>query len=109
MSAQYNITINQNTDFIRSFQVKKNNVILDISGYTFTGRIKNSFHTTGHTSFTTSIVDAAAGTFTIALTPVQTAALEPGTNVYDVNMLDTANVTSRVLQGNAVAKQGVTP
>jgi len=109
MSAQYNITVNQNADFIRSFQVKKNNVILNISGYTFTGRIKEAFHTTGHTEFTTSIVDAAAGTFTVSLTDVQTAGMDPGTAVYDVIMLDTATVKTRILQGHAFIRQGVTP
>jgi len=109
MAGNYNITINQNADFIRSFQVKKNTVILDITGYTFSGRIKESFHTPGHTSFTTSIVDAAAGTFTIALTPAQTAALIPGTSVYDVIMADTAGIVTRLLDGNAFIIQGVTP
>ena len=109
MAATYNITINQNADFIRSFQVKENNVVLDITNFTFEGRIKESFHTPGHTSFTTSIVDAATGTFQIQLTDVQTAAMIGGTSVYDLIMTTAAGVKTRILSGNAFVIQGVTP
>ena len=109
MAATYNITVNQNADFIRSFQVKENNVILDITNYTFEGRLKESFHTTGHTSFATSITDAVQGAFKISLTDVQTAAMPGGTYVYDVLMTTDAGVKTRLLSGNAFIIQGVTP
>ena len=89
MAATYNITINQNADFRRSFQVKENNVILNITGYTFSGRLKSSFNDNSYVDFTTSITDAAAGTFTI--------------------MADTATTKTRLLNGNAFVRQGVTP
>jgi hypothetical protein len=109
MAATYNITVNQNADFIRSFQVKENNVILDITGFTFEGRLKEAFHHTGHTSFTASIVDAATGTFKLVLTDVQTTAMPGGTYVYDVIMTTAAGVKTRLLSGNAFIIQGVTP
>ena len=109
MAATYNITINQNADFVRSFQVKENTVIVDIAGYTFEGRLKEAFHHTGHTSFTASIVDAATGTFKLVLTDVQTTAMPGGTYVYDVLMTTAAGVKTRLLSGNAFVIQGVTP
>lgn len=109
MAATYNITINQNADFVRSFQVKENTVIVDIAGYTFEGRVKENFHHTGHTSFTASIVDAAAGTFKLVLTDVETGAMPGGTYVYDVIMTDTSSLKTRLLSGNAFVIQGVTP
>jgi len=109
MAATYNITINQHADFLRSFQVKRNNVIFDISGFTFEGRLKESFNSTTHVSFTTAITDGPAGTFTLSLTDAETGAMLPNTWVYDVIMTDTAGTKTRMLQGNAFLKQGVTP
>ena len=109
MSATYNITINQNSDFERSFQIKEDDVILDITNYSFSGRLSENHNTTTVQDFTTAITDAAAGTFTVSLTDTQTAALDPGTWVYDVVMTDNAGKKTRLLQGNAFVSQGVTP
>ena len=109
MAATYNITINQNADFRRSFQVKENSVILNITGYSFSGRLKESFHTAGHQDFTTAIENAAQGTFSIALTDAETGAMDPGTWVYDIVMTTDLGVKTRLIQGNAFLRQGVTP
>ena len=109
MAATYNITINQNADFRRSFQVKENSVILNITGYTFSGRLKSSFNDNSYVDFTTSITDAAAGTFTVDLADTLTATMSPGTWVYDIIMTDTATEKTRLMAGNAFVKQGVTP
>ena len=108
MSAQYNITINQNSDFVRSFQVKEDNVILDITSYTFAGTLAENYNTNVSENFTTAVTDGPAGTFTVSLTDTQTASLDPGTWVYDILMTDTAGKRTRMLQGNAFVKQGVT-
>ena len=109
MAATYNITINQHADFRRAFQVKENDVVLDITGYSFSGRLKENYNHSGHTDFTTQIEDAAAGTFSVALTDGVTGAMDPGTWVYDIVMTTDAGVKTRLIQGNAFLKQGVTP
>ena len=109
MAATYNITINQNADFRRSFQVKENNVIVNITGYTFSGRLKTSFNDTTHVAFVTAVTDGPAGTFSISLADTVTATMSPGTWVYDIIMLDTATEKTRLMSGNAFLKQGVTP
>ena len=81
MAATYNITINQNADFRRAFQVKEDNVILDITSYTFSGRLKETFNHSGHVDFTTAIVNAAQGSFSVALIDAETGAMDPGTRV----------------------------
>lgn len=109
MAATYNITINQNTDFRRSFQVKEDDIILDITNYSFSGRLKSSFNSTTHVDFATSVTDGPAGTFSILLTDTVTADMDPGTWVYDIIMTDAALDKTRLIQGNAFVKQGVTP
>ena len=109
MAATYNITINQNADFRRSFQVKEDDIILDITNYSFSGRLKASFNDDSYVDFVASVTDGPAGTFSILLTDTVTAAMSPGTWVYDIMMTDAANDKTRLIQGNAFVKQGVTP
>jgi len=109
MAATYNITINQNADFRRSFQVKENNVILDITSYTFSGRLKQTFNATSYVDFTATVTDGPAGTFSVLLVDTVTADMDPGTWVYDIMMTDAATDKTRLIQGNAFVKQGVTP
>ena len=39
-AAEYNITISQNSDFKRSFQLKQSNVVVDLTNFSFEGRLK---------------------------------------------------------------------
>ncbi len=109
MAATYNITINQNTDFRRSFQVKEDDIILDITNYSFSGRLKQSFNSTSYVDFTATVTDGPAGTFSVLLVDTVTADMDPGTWVYDIMMTDAAADKTRLIQGNAFVKQGVTP
>ena len=109
MAATYNITVNQNADFRRAFQVKEDSVIVDITNYTFSGRLKSSFNDDSYVDFVASVTDGPAGTFSILLTDTVTGAMKPGTWVYDVVMTADTGVKTRLLQGNAFLKQGVTP
>ena len=98
MAAEYNITINKYSDFRRTFQVKEDDVILDITNYSFAGALKENFQALTSTSFVTTITDGPAGLFTIELTDAVTGAMDPGTWVYDVVMTDNANDKTRMLQ-----------
>ena len=108
MAAQYNITVNQNADFRRAFQIKEDNVVVDITNYVFTGRLKASFNDDTYVDFTCAIENATSGTFSINLTDTATGAMSPGTWVYDIMMATDAGVKTRLIQGNAFVKQGVT-
>ena len=44
----------------------------------------------------------------MALTDAQTGALDPGNWVYDLRMTDTTGKITRLFQGRAFVKQGVT-
>lgn len=106
-AAEYNITVSQNADFVRTFQLKSAGSVEDITGYSFEGKIKKNFNETDSTSFTTSITDATDGQWTVSLTDVQTAALAPGDQVYDIVMTDDSGTKTRLLQGKAYISQGV--
>lgn len=108
MAATYNITIDKYADFKRTFQIKEDDTILDITGYTFDAALKENYQAATDVDFTCTITDAGAGLFTMELTDTQTGNLNPGTHVYDLRMTDTSSITTRLFEGKAFVKQGVT-
>jgi hypothetical protein len=106
--AIYNITVNKNADFTRSFQVKIDGVPVDINGYQFAATLKENIHETAGVDFTTVIASAVDGLFNISLTDETTASMKSGTWVYDLVMTDTAGFKTRLLEGQAFVKGGVT-
>ena len=107
-AAQYNITINQHADFSRTFEVKKDDVVQDLTGYSFAGSLKKHHTKTADVDFVTNIVSAANGTFQVTLTDTQTADMDPGNWQYDVVMTDVNGVKTRLIEGTAHVKAGVT-
>lgn len=107
-AAVYNITIDAQADFSRSFEVSESGVPIDISGYTFTAQIREHFHSTDATDFTTTITNAANGLFSISLTDTTTAGMAYGKQYYDIVMTDTTGNKTRLLQGDALVAWGIT-
>ena len=70
MAADYNITINKNSDFGRTFQIKEADVIIDLTGYSVAGALKENFRATDSVAFTATITDPAQGLFNIKLTKI---------------------------------------
>ena len=108
MSANYNISINKHSDFKRTFEVKEDSVILDITNYTFEGSLRENYTESTSVDFVTAITDAGAGLFTISLTDTVTAGMDPGTWVYDIRMTNPAGEKTRLFGGKAFVKQGAT-
>lgn len=108
MAADYNITINKNSDFGRTFQIKEADVIIDLTGYSVAGALKENFRATDSVAFTATITDPAQGLFNIKLTDTVTASMDPGTWVYDIVLTDTSGLKTRLLNGRAFVLQGVT-
>ena len=108
MAADYNITVNINASLQRSFQVKENGVTVDLTGYSVAGALKENFRATTSVPFVATITDQAQGLFDISLTNTTTASMDPGTWVYDIVLTDPSGAKTRLMQGNAFVKQGVT-
>ena len=108
MSSEYNITINKHSDFKRTFEIREDSVILDITNYTFAGSLRENYTESTSVDFVTAITDAGAGLFTISLTDTVTAGMDPGQWVWDLVMTDTAGEKTRLMGGKAFVKQGAT-
>ena len=113
-AAEYNITISQNADYVRTFQLKSAGTVKNITDFTFYATVKKNYNDTASAvSMTATIEDAVQGQFTIKLTDTQTAALAPGNQVYDIVMEEPSGGTplgglkTRLLMGKAFVSQGV--
>ena len=109
MAIAQNIIIDQDADYSQQFTAKTDaGVVIDLTNSTLDGMVRKSFTASTATSFTTAIVSATAGTFTLALTDVLTAALERGRHVYDVRVTDSTSTITRIQSGVATVSPSVT-
>ena len=109
MAIAQNIIIDQDADYSQQFTAKTDaGVVIDLTNSTLDGMVRKSFASTTATAFTTAVVTATSGTFTLALTDVQTAALERGRHVYDVRVTDSTSTVTRIQEGVATVSPSVT-
>ena len=109
MAIAQNIIIDQDSDYSQQFTAKTDaGVVIDLTNSSLDAQIRKSFASTTATAFTTAIVTATSGTFTLALTDAQTTLLERGRHVYDVRVLDSTSTYSRIQEGVATVSPSVT-
>lgn len=105
------IVINQKASFEVVFNIKDGNAALDLSGYTTSAKLKTDFNTPDNqaVSFTTSIVNAAAGQVSMSLTPEQTSNLALQRYFYDLSITSAAPASfkTRVVEGVVKVSGGV--
>ena len=109
MAAISNIFIDQGTDFSITVDVTNaDGSVLNLDGYTAAAQIRKTYgSSTISATFSTSIA-AATGQVTLSLTDTQTSGLTSGRYVYDLNITSSGNVTTRVVEGQAIITPGVT-
>jgi len=105
-----NIQINAGTDFSQVFTLEDGdtNSVLNLGGYSVKSQMRKHATATGVTTFTSTIYNASGGQIKIGLSTTQTAALKEGRYVYDVVITDTGSVMTRVIEGMALVRAGVT-
>jgi len=107
-AAIYNITINQHADFSRSFVLKQDDVVVNLTDYSFAGSLKKHHTKTTDVDFTATVTNAVAGAFTVSLTDTQTASMAPGDWQYDLVVTDDNGYKTRLIEGQADVRPGVT-
>ena len=111
MAIAQNIIINNDADYSKEFIAKDDTgTVIVLTGYTLTAQLRKTYASSTSTTFTPVIVSAADGTFTLALTDVQTktGTLERGRHVYDVTITDGAGAITRIQEGIATVSPSVT-
>ena len=105
--ARVDLELRKGAAFARTITYKTNGATQDITGYTFAGQIR-AIDGTLAASLTVTVVNAAQGTFSIALSSATTAALTVG-QVYNWDLEQTVSgVTSELLRGLVTVLSEVT-
>lgn len=108
MTTRNDIVINQGATFSTSINlVDAANNPLSLAGYTAASQMKRWYTSINSTTFTVAI-NATSGVIALSLPANVTANLVHGRYVYDVDLVDSANVVTRIVEGMVVVNPGVT-
>jgi len=105
----YDITIDQGSDFALSVTVSDDGDPRDLSTWDARAKLKKTMSSTGATDITVNEANASDGILVMALSHTQTAALEAGSYVYDLEIYKADGTkATRLLQGKATVRGEVT-
>jgi hypothetical protein len=103
-----NLTIEQGIDFEITITVRnKNNVPLNLFGYTAVSEIKKHHASTTSYPFTVTFVDRQNGRISLSMSNNVTNTLNEGRHVYDIVLTSPNNLKTRVIQGTVLVSPGV--
>lgn len=104
-----NLIINSGASFSQDFFLEDSatNSAMNLSSTTVASQMRKWSGSTGVTTFTSSVVNSQTGQIRISLGSSITSSLKPGRYVYDV-LLTKNNSTTRVVEGMALVREGVT-
>lgn len=108
MATKANIVIDQGTTYTTDLTLTdENGDPLNLTGYSANSQIRKHYTSSNAITFSTSI-NAAAGIITLSLTANQTSNLISGRYVYDVELTDSSNSVSRIVEGIVTVTPQVT-
>jgi hypothetical protein len=101
MAGKANIEVDQGADFETTITVRDtNDVLKDLTNHTGYGQIRKHYTSTTAVNFTITFENPrTAGQVTLSLTRAQTAAMEAGRYVYDVELTDEDDFRTRLVEG----------
>ena len=103
-----NITIPQGSDFSETFvSTESDGSASNLAGYSGAAKMKKHYAATTSTSFTVNIT-ASTGEVAISLPASTTTGLEPGRYYYDVKLTSGSGAVSRLVEGMALVRAGIT-
>lgn len=108
MATKANLVVDQGTTFSTVLTLTDNNGdLINLNGYSANSLMKKWYTSTSSTQFTTSI-NTTSSEITLSLTANQTNSLTAGRYVYDVELKDSANNISRIVEGIVTVTPSVT-
>jgi hypothetical protein len=102
MTAYVELYMDQGTTFNNIINITDDitNSAVNIAGYSITSQMRKSYYSANASAnIICTVTNASAGEITLSVPANVTANLRPGRYVFDVKSVDSANVTSRILQG----------
>jgi len=113
MAAVYvtNLVINSNSDFLQSFTLESSagEFPLNLTGYGVTAQFRKWSGSSTSVSFGTTISNPpSSGRIYLTLDSQQTKDLKSGRYVYDIIIIDSYGIKTRVIEGMVLVREGVT-
>ena len=100
MATKANLVIDQGTDYSTVVNVTDDDGYpINLTGYTGRGQIRKHYTSSNAVSFAVSVSNTEGGQLTLALTATQTSKMVAGRYVYDVEVVSSANIVSRIVEG----------
>ena len=109
MAIYADITADQGSNFSSEVTVVEiDDSPIDLTNYTARGQIRRSYTSSTSTSFVTAINSPTSGTVSISLTAATTSAMKAGRYLYDIEIISSTNVVTRVIEGQFILTPSVT-
>lgn len=103
-----NLTVEQGADFELTITVRnKNNVPLNLLGYSASSVIKKHSSSTTSRPFSVTFVDRQNGRISLSMSHTVTNTLSEGRYLYDIILTSPNNLRTRVIQGMVTVSPGV--
>lgn len=99
-----NILLEKATDFSTNFKLKQDGAPIDLTGYTFTSKMRR--HPSSSTSYTFTVTPLAPysnGIIKVGMASTITSTIPTGRYVYDV-LISISGTTTKVIEGNVLVK-----
>jgi hypothetical protein len=108
MASKANLVMDQGSNFSATITLTDGDGnLIDMSGFTGSSQMRKSYSSVNSTSIGVTI-NTTAATITLTLDSPNTALITPGRYVYDVDIMSSLNVTSRILEGIVTVTPAVT-
>lgn len=101
MANQVELFCDQGTDFSITLDLSADDgSAINVAGYSLSSSIRKSYYSSNVTAnLTVSVLDTANGNIRLSMNSATTTNIKAGRYLYDVKMVDSSNVTSRVIEG----------
>lgn len=107
MATKLNLLVDQGADFATTINLNDNTgAAIDLSA--FTGRAQMRKHYTSSNAVNIDVATSNTGVITLSLSSAVTANIVAGRYVYDVELVDSSNAVSRIVEGIVTVTPNVT-
>lgn len=108
MAIKANLVIDQGSDFSADIDlVDANGAVYNLTNYTVAAQMRKNYASSSASTFVTAH-NSAGGKITLSLPSSNTAVIEPGRYLYDVEIRSSGGVVTRVVEGIITVTPGIT-
>ena len=109
-AANYNLTIDQGSDFALDLVVKDDDAVKNLTGYSARAQMRSTKSaSTIAATFTCTVTAATDGVLKMELTNAVSSAISPGKYYYDLELFtDSDTIVQRLMQGTVILTPEVT-